>query len=83
MTCACQVYELKADPCGHCLIINNVNFSSDSKLSTREGSNIDCEKLKKRFEALHFKVVTRQNLKAQVRPVASSSCEGREGSTQK
>ncbi|KAM6371756.1 caspase-9 [Pluvialis apricaria] len=59
------VYELKADPCGHCLIINNVNFSSHSDLSTRKGSNVDCEKLEKRFKALRFRVLTRQNLKAQ------------------
>uniref|UniRef100_A0A8C8EBQ9 Caspase 9 n=1 Tax=Otus sunia TaxID=257818 RepID=A0A8C8EBQ9_9STRI len=66
-TCACQVYELKADPCGHCLILNNVNFSGDSDLSTREGSDVDCEKLEKRFKALCFDVLTRRDLKAQVR----------------
>ncbi|NXS05771.1 CASP9 protein, partial [Oxylabes madagascariensis] len=58
-------YKMKADPCGHCLILNNVNFSEDSGLSTREGSDIDCEKLEKRFRALHFTVLTRRNLKAQ------------------
>ncbi|XP_009888283.1 PREDICTED: caspase-9 [Charadrius vociferus] len=62
---SCVVCELKADPCGHCLIVNNVNFSSDSNLSTREGSDVDCKKLKQRFKALHFNVLTRQNLKAQ------------------
>uniref|UniRef100_A0A8D0EQ86 Caspase 9 n=1 Tax=Strix occidentalis caurina TaxID=311401 RepID=A0A8D0EQ86_STROC len=64
-TCACQVYELKADPCGHCLILNNVNFSRDSDLSTRDGSDVDCEKLEKRFKALRFDVLTRRDLKAQ------------------
>ncbi|NXG85575.1 CASP9 protein, partial [Stercorarius parasiticus] len=64
-TCACQVYELKADPCGHCLILNNVEFSRDSNLSTRDGSNVDCKKLEKRFKSLRFDVLTRQNLKAQ------------------
>ncbi|XP_074780786.1 caspase-9 [Athene noctua] len=59
------VYELKADPCGHCLILNNVNFSRDSDLSTRDGSDVDCEKLEKRFKALRFNVLTRRNLKAQ------------------
>ncbi|XP_062449697.1 caspase-9 [Rhea pennata] len=59
------VYDLKADPCGYCLILNNVNFSRDSELSTRTGSNIDCEKLEKRFKSLHFSVLTRQDLKAQ------------------
>ncbi|XP_068270929.1 caspase-9 [Nyctibius grandis] len=59
------VYEVKADPCGHCLILNNVNFSRDSDLSTRDGSDVDCEKLEKRFKALRFDVVTRRDLKAQ------------------
>ncbi|XP_009959036.1 PREDICTED: caspase-9, partial [Leptosomus discolor] len=59
------VYELKADPCGHCLILNNVNFSQDSALSTRDGSDVDCEKLEKRFRALCFNVLTRRDLKAQ------------------
>ncbi|KFQ04350.1 Caspase-9, partial [Leptosomus discolor] len=63
--CARQVYELKADPCGHCLILNNVNFSQDSALSTRDGSDVDCEKLEKRFRALCFNVLTRRDLKAQ------------------
>ncbi|NWZ16599.1 CASP9 protein, partial [Agelaius phoeniceus] len=65
VTCPCQDYEMKADPCGHCLILNNVNFSRDSGLSTREGSDIDCEKLERRFRALHFTVLTRRDLKAQ------------------
>ncbi|NXA79187.1 CASP9 protein, partial [Thryothorus ludovicianus] len=65
VTCPCQDYEMKADPCGHCLILNNVNFSRDSGLSTREGSDIDCEKLERRFKALHFTVLTRRDLKAQ------------------
>ncbi|KAM9269995.1 caspase-9 [Morus bassanus] len=59
------VYQLKADPCGYCLILNNVNFSRESDLSTREGSNVDCKKLEKRFKALRFNVLIRQDLKAQ------------------
>lgn len=65
--CACQVYQLKADPCGHCLIINNITFSPDSGLSTRTGSDVDCERLEKRFKSLCFRVQTLRNLKAQVR----------------
>ncbi|NXR82110.1 CASP9 protein, partial [Pycnonotus jocosus] len=65
VTCPCQDYKMKADPCGRCLILNNVNFSRDSDLSTREGSDIDCEKLERRFRALHFTVLTRRNLEAQ------------------
>ncbi|XP_065711189.2 caspase-9 [Patagioenas fasciata] len=59
------VYELKSDPCGRCLILNNVNFSRDSDLSTRDGSDVDCEKLEKRFKALSFDVLTRRDLAAQ------------------
>ncbi|NXT55733.1 CASP9 protein, partial [Pluvianellus socialis] len=58
-------YELKADPCGWCLILNNVDFSSDSNLLTRKGSDVDCKKLENRFKALRFKVLIQQNLKAQ------------------
>uniref|UniRef100_A0A8B9DL52 Caspase 9 n=1 Tax=Anser cygnoides TaxID=8845 RepID=A0A8B9DL52_ANSCY len=65
--CACQVYQLKADPCGHCLIINNITFSPDSGLSTRVGSDVDCERLEKRFKSLCFRVQTLKDLKAQVR----------------
>ncbi|OXB64386.1 hypothetical protein ASZ78_009969 [Callipepla squamata] len=59
------VYQLRADPCGHCLIFNNVNFSRDSDLLPRAGSDIDCEKLEKRFKSLCFHVRTLRNLKAQ------------------
>ncbi|POI34901.1 hypothetical protein CIB84_001346 [Bambusicola thoracicus] len=59
------VYQLRADPCGHCLIFNNVSFSTDSDLSTRAGSDIDCEKLERRFRSLCFHVRTLRNLKAQ------------------
>nr|XP_019608690.1 PREDICTED: caspase-9 isoform X1 [Rhinolophus sinicus] len=53
-------YVLNADPCGYCLIINNVNFSLG--LSTRSGSNVDCEKLTHRFRLLHFSVEVKCNL---------------------
>ncbi|XP_033924546.1 caspase-9 [Melopsittacus undulatus] len=59
------VYQLRADPCGHCLILNNINFTTDSGLSTRHGSDVDCEKLEKRFRALSFDVLTRRDLEAQ------------------
>ncbi|NWX25223.1 CASP9 protein, partial [Notiomystis cincta] len=65
VTCPCQDYEMKANPCGHCLILNNVNFSGDSGLSTREGSDIDCQKLERRFRAFRFTVLSRRDLKAQ------------------
>ncbi|KAM6173463.1 caspase-9 [Erethizon dorsatum] len=57
-------YVLNADPCGHCLIINNVNFCLASGLSTRTGSNIDCEKMQRRFSQLHFQVEVRCDLTA-------------------
>ncbi|XP_040049287.2 caspase-9 [Gasterosteus aculeatus] len=58
-----QSYKMDASPCGHCLIINNVEFEPDSELSNRKGSNIDCDKLEKRFKALNFIVEVRTNLK--------------------
>ncbi|XP_069935358.1 caspase-9 isoform X1 [Oryctolagus cuniculus] len=57
-------YVLDAEPCGHCLIINNVNFSSTSGLSARNGSNIDCAKLQHRFCSLHFTVEVKPDLTA-------------------
>ncbi|XP_053172995.1 caspase-9 [Scomber japonicus] len=58
-----QNYKMDATPCGHCLIINNVDFEEQSGLNNRKGSNIDCDKLEKRFKALNFEVEVRTNLK--------------------
>ncbi|KAM7410983.1 hypothetical protein PAMA_021110 [Pampus argenteus] len=58
-----QAYKMDATPCGHCLIINNVEFKPQSDLSNRTGSNIDCDKLERRFKALNFIVEVRTNLK--------------------
>lgn len=58
-----QSYKMDASPCGHCLIINNVEFDPESELSSRKGSNIDCEKLERRFKALNFIVEVKTNLK--------------------
>ncbi|XP_007459353.1 PREDICTED: caspase-9 isoform X3 [Lipotes vexillifer] len=57
-------YVLNADPCGHCLIINNVNFCRESGLGTRTGSSIDCERMQQRFHLLHFVVEVKCNLTA-------------------
>ncbi|XP_047647938.1 caspase-9 isoform X2 [Phacochoerus africanus] len=57
-------YVLNADPCGHCLIINNVNFCHESGLRTRTGSNIDCERMQRRFHLLRFVVDVKCNLTA-------------------
>uniref|UniRef100_A0A8D2G1U0 Caspase-9 n=1 Tax=Theropithecus gelada TaxID=9565 RepID=A0A8D2G1U0_THEGE len=57
-------YVLSMEPCGHCLIINNVNFCRESGLSTRTGSSIDCEKLQRRFSLLHFMVEVKHDLTA-------------------
>ncbi|XP_059997358.1 caspase-9 isoform X3 [Lagenorhynchus albirostris] len=57
-------YVLNADPCGHCLIINNVNFCHESGLGTRTGSSIDCERMQQRFRLLHFVVEVKCNLTA-------------------
>ncbi|CAK6954982.1 caspase-9 [Scomber scombrus] len=58
-----QNYKMDATPCGHCLIINNVDFEEQSSLNNRKGSNIDCDKLERRFKALNFDVKVRTNLK--------------------
>ncbi|XP_048374761.1 caspase-9 isoform X3 [Sphaerodactylus townsendi] len=60
-----MVYVLNSDPCGYCLIINNVTFSKESGLSTRTGSDVDCKRLEERFGSLHFQVLTRRNLTRQ------------------
>uniref|UniRef100_A0A8I3MAP5 Caspase-9 n=2 Tax=Canis lupus familiaris TaxID=9615 RepID=A0A8I3MAP5_CANLF len=57
-------YALNADPCGYCLIINNVNFCPESRLTARGGSNIDCEKLQRRFCLLRFTVEVKWDLTA-------------------
>lgn len=58
-----QSYKMDASPCGHCLIINNMEFQPDSELSNRKGSNVDCDKLERRFKALNFIVEVKTNLK--------------------
>uniref|UniRef100_A0AAY5EFP7 Caspase 9, apoptosis-related cysteine peptidase n=1 Tax=Electrophorus electricus TaxID=8005 RepID=A0AAY5EFP7_ELEEL len=42
-----QSYKIEANPCGLCLIINNVDFDPASDLKNRAGSDIDCDKLKR------------------------------------
>uniref|UniRef100_A0A3P8SUT7 Caspase 9, apoptosis-related cysteine peptidase n=1 Tax=Amphiprion percula TaxID=161767 RepID=A0A3P8SUT7_AMPPE len=58
-----QSYKMDASPCGHCLIINNVEFEPECELNNRSGSNIDCDKLERRFKALNFTVEVKTNLK--------------------
>uniref|UniRef100_A0A673ZI73 Caspase 9, apoptosis-related cysteine peptidase n=1 Tax=Salmo trutta TaxID=8032 RepID=A0A673ZI73_SALTR len=58
-----QSYKMDASPCGHCLIINNVDFEPQSELNNRTGSNIDCDKLERRFKSLNFIVLVKRNLK--------------------
>ncbi|KAG8142480.1 hypothetical protein E2320_006370 [Naja naja] len=60
-----MVYPLNSEPCGYCLIINNVHFDKDTDLKHRLGSNIDRQRLEKRFRALHFEVLTKEDLTAQ------------------
>ncbi|MEQ2216078.1 hypothetical protein XENOCAPTIV_010354, partial [Xenoophorus captivus] len=62
-----QCYKMDSSPSGHCLIINNAEFEPGSELSDRKGSNIDCDKLKRRFMALNFTVEVKTNLKQKVR----------------
>lgn len=60
---------MDASPCGVCLIINNINFEKASELNDRKGSNIDCDKLEKRFKELNFEVTVKRNLKSKVSTV--------------
>ncbi|XP_072831437.1 caspase-9 isoform X4 [Vicugna pacos] len=57
-------YVLSADPCGRCLIVNNVHFRRESGLRTRAGSSVDCERLQRRFRLLHFVVEVECDLTA-------------------
>ncbi|KAK3518997.1 hypothetical protein QTP70_016191 [Hemibagrus guttatus] len=58
-----QSYKMDASPCGVCLIINNVEFDAGSELKNRTGSDIDSEKLERRFRSLNFHVIAKRNLK--------------------
>lgn len=71
--CVCQSYKMDASPCGHCLIINNVEFEPQSELNDRKGSNVDCDKLERRFKALNFIVEVKTNLKQRVRVISSAA----------
>ena len=64
--CSPQTYKMDATPCGHCLIINNVKFEPKADLSNRTGSNVDCDKLEKRFKSLNFIVAVKTNLRDKV-----------------
>uniref|UniRef100_A0A8C6SJK4 Caspase 9, apoptosis-related cysteine peptidase n=1 Tax=Neogobius melanostomus TaxID=47308 RepID=A0A8C6SJK4_9GOBI len=58
-----QSYKMDAAPCGHCLIINNVEFDPRSELNNRSGSDVDRERLERRFKELNFIVEVKTNLK--------------------
>ncbi|KAJ8369773.1 hypothetical protein SKAU_G00098010 [Synaphobranchus kaupii] len=58
-----QNYKMEASPCGLCLIINNVDFEPGCELSNRKGSDIDCDRLERRFKSLNFDVIVKRNLK--------------------
>ncbi|XP_032087517.1 caspase-9 [Thamnophis elegans] len=60
-----MVYSLNSEPCGYCLIINNVHFGKGTGLKLRQGSDVDRQRLEKRFRALHFEVLTKEDLTAQ------------------
>lgn len=62
---------MDANPCGHCLIINNVEFEPRSELKDRKGSDADRDRLESRFEALNFIVKVKTNLTQRVRTASS------------
>ncbi|XP_063292129.1 caspase-9 [Pelobates fuscus] len=58
-----QDYPMKFEPCGFCLIVNNMEFDEGTELSYRKGSDIDRRKLENRFRSFHFEVLVKNNLK--------------------
>ncbi|XP_034280192.1 caspase-9 isoform X1 [Pantherophis guttatus] len=76
-----MVYPLNSEPCGYCLIINNVHFDKDTDLKRRLGSDIDRQRLEKRFQALHFEVLTKEDLTAQEIAQELQSLAGRDHSS--
>ncbi|CAI9576651.1 unnamed protein product [Staurois parvus] len=56
-------YPLNFDPCGYCLIINNMEFAESTGLSYRAGSDIDRQKMEMRMRLYHFEVSVKTNLK--------------------
>ncbi len=75
-----QCYKMDASPCGICLIINNVDFDPDCDLKDRKGSDIDCDKMVKRFKALNFEVICKKELEVQRKHSASSSSHCKQSS---
>ncbi|XP_072306302.1 caspase-9 [Eucyclogobius newberryi] len=68
-----QTYRMDSSPSGHCLIINNVEFEPRSELSRRSGSNVDCDRLQRRFRDLNFTVQVKTDLRQkQIRQELSS-----------
>ncbi|XP_020383398.1 caspase-9 isoform X1 [Rhincodon typus] len=57
-----MIYKMDAEPCGLCLIINNVDFFPSSGLTCRSGSDIDCENVENLFKKLQFEVIVKRNL---------------------
>uniref|UniRef100_UPI00398E9F90 caspase-9 isoform X2 n=1 Tax=Pristiophorus japonicus TaxID=55135 RepID=UPI00398E9F90 len=57
-----MIYKMDANPCGCCLIINNVDFFPSSDLTSRLGSDIDCENVQTLFQKLHFEIIVKRNL---------------------
>lgn len=49
-------YPMNRKPCGFAVIINISKFDEVTKLETREGSDIDVQRMKSLFEWLRFKV---------------------------
>lgn len=61
---------MESNPRGLLLIINNRNFRGG--LSNRDGTDVDCDKLKTLFMSFGFGVDIRNNLTAQVSFVPGS-----------
>ena len=58
-----NVYKMTSSPRGEALIINNETFLRHSKqMDDRQGSKHDVRKVQEQFQALGFKVTTKENL---------------------
>lgn len=56
-------YPMIFDPCGYCLIINNMEFAESTGLSFRGGSDVDRQKMEMRMRSYRFEVSVKNNLK--------------------
>ncbi|XP_077535208.1 uncharacterized protein LOC144147054 isoform X3 [Haemaphysalis longicornis] len=57
-----KIYSMTRNPRGRCIILNNVHFDSHSE--SREGSELDVDRMHALFTQFHFEVTIESNLSA-------------------